>query len=130
MIITLCSSAKLFNRLPAIKEALERQNHTVLLPSMQDFHSDENALAKIQHNLIREHFNKIEKSDAILVVNYEKNGVRGYIGGNTFLEMGLAFHRNLPIFLINDIPDISYREELVAMQPVIIGEDWSRIVGK
>jgi len=128
MIITLCSSARFFDRLNPIKQALENLGYEILLPSMRDFHHlEESALAKIQHDLIREHFRKIKKSDAIYLANYDKNNIGGYIGGNSFLEMGLAFDLELPIFLLNDIPQISYREELIALQPIVIGENWQKL---
>jgi len=104
-IITLCSSAKFFDKLNEIKIALEKQGYEVFLPSMTDYHGlEETALAKIQNNLIRDHFDKISKSNAIYVANYEKNGVKGYIGGSVLLEMGMAFSKKIPIFLMNEIP--------------------------
>ncbi|MBI4140385.1 hypothetical protein HY485_00965, partial [Candidatus Woesearchaeota archaeon] len=85
-------------------------------------HLKENALAKIHYNLIRDHFAKIERSDAIYVANYDKDGVAGYIGGSAFLEMGKAFDKRMPIFLLNPIPhNVNYREELLAMQPIVAG---------
>lgn len=129
MIITLCSSAKFFDRLNEIKNALEQRGYDVLLPSMIDYHHlHEDALAKVQHDLIRKHFEKIDRSDAIYVANYDKNGVSGYIGGNSFLEMGKAFDKRIPILLRNNIPEkVSYYEELVALQPIVIGEDWTQL---
>ena len=41
---------------------------------------------------MRNHFDKVMWADAILVLNHDKNNVSGYIGANTLLEMGLAFH--------------------------------------
>ena len=130
--ITLCASAKFFDRLWGIKEALEKRGYEVFLPSMQDFHHLKNdALTKISYGLIREHFDKIDKSDAIYVANYEKNGIQGHIGGNCFLEMGKAFDKGIPIFLMSDIPkQVSYREELLALQPIVIGENWDKLKDK
>jgi len=124
MIITICASSKFFDRLTEIKKGLETLGHEVLLPSMGEYHSlEEDALAKIQYDLIRDHFNKIDQSDAILVVNFEKNGIKGYVGGSGLIEMGKAFDRKIPIFLFNEIPVISYREEIKAMMPMIIYGD-------
>lgn len=130
MKITLCSSAKFFERLRDIKAALEAKGHEVFLPSMQNYHHlEETALAKIQYNLIKDHFAKIDRSDAIYVVNYEKNGIRGYIGGSVLLEMGKAFDKGVPIFFMDDIPKESpYREEIIAMQPIVIGENFDKLV--
>ena len=126
--ITLCSSAKFFDRLWDIEKALKAKGYGVFLPSMKDYHSGhEDSHAKIQYDLIREHFKKIDKSHAIYVANYDKNGIEGYIGGNSFLEMGKAFDKGIPIFLLNYIPGVSYREEIIAMSPIVIGEDWERL---
>jgi hypothetical protein len=129
MNIVLCSSAKFFDKLPEIKHELVKRGHEVYLPSMQDFHSlEETVLMKIHHNLIKDHFRKIDDSHAIYVANFEKNGIAGYIGGNVFLEIGKAFDKGIPIYLMNEIPkSIGYREELLAMQPIVIGTDWTLI---
>ena len=128
MKITLCSSAKFFEKLWDIKKSLEERGHEVLLPSMKDFHHlGKDSLAKIQYDLINEHFQKIDQSHAVYVANYDKNGIAGYIGGNSFLEMGLAFYRKIPIFLLNDIPQLNYKEELIALKPIVVGEDWDKL---
>ncbi len=126
MIITLCSSAAFFDNLHGIKTALEERGHEILLPSMVNYHHlEEDALAKIQYNLIRDHFQKIGRSHAIYVANYPKDGMFGYIGGSVLLEMGKAFDKGIPIFLMYGIPvGISYREELIAMQPLVVRENW------
>jgi hypothetical protein len=96
---------------------------------MVDYHHlEETALFKIQHDLIRNHFKKIDRSHAIYVANYDSKGLEGYVGGSSFMEMTKAFDRGIPIFLLKDIPNlISYREELLAMQPVVVGEDWNKL---
>ncbi len=129
MRITLCSSAAFFDNLHDIKKALEERGHEILLPSMVNYHHlEEDALAKIQYNLIRDHFQKIGRSHAIYVANYPKDGMFGYIGGSVLLEMGKAFDKGIPIFLMKDIPqEISYREELIALQPIVVNEDWGEL---
>ncbi len=129
MKITLCSSAVFFEKLYDIKNALENRGHQILLPSMRNYHHlEEDALAKIQHDLIDEHFSKIGQSDALYVANYDKNNIAGYIGGNTLLEMGIAFYRKIPILLLNPVPSqVAYRGELLALRPIILGEDWDKL---
>jgi len=128
MKISLCSSARFFDKLQGIKERLESFGFDVLLPSMVDYHNlEETALAKIQFNLIRAHFEKINDSDAILVVNYDKGDVRNYIGGSVLLEMGKAFDCKIPIFVLNPVPEVSYREEIIALQPMILNGDLDKI---
>ena len=75
---------------------------------------------KIKYDLIRGYYEKIKKCDAILVVNPEKKGVVGYIGGNTFLEMGFGFVLNKKLFCLYGVPEMTYTPEILAMQPVIL----------
>jgi len=119
------------------QSVLERHGHTVLVP--KDFYklahneafmdSDEERITtKIEHDFIREHFRKIEKADAILILNYEKKGIVGYIGGNTFLEMGYAFGLNKKIYLLYPVPDMDYRVEMHAMKPIILNGDLNKLL--
>ena len=81
---------------------------------------EERAEHKIEHDLIREHYKKILRSDGIIVVNEEKNGIAGYVGGNTLMEMGFAHVHNRDIFITQPSPKISYQSEINAMQPMLI----------
>lgn len=77
---------------------------------------------------IREFWNKMQGSDAVLVLNLDKHGIKNYIGGNTFLEMGFAHVLNQKIFLLNPVPDIQfYRTEIEAMRPIILDGNLERI---
>jgi hypothetical protein len=62
------------------------------------------------------------------VLNHEKNGIVGYIGGNTLIEMGVAFYLGKKIYLYDPIPEMSYTEEILGMKPTVIDGDLSRIV--
>lgn len=78
---------------------------------------------------IREFWHLMQGADAILVANYDKHGIANYIGGNTFLEMGFAHVLNQRIFMLNPIPEMPYyKTEIVAMKPVIIENDLTKIV--
>lgn len=121
-----------------LKSLLEARGHSCLIPNETVGYADdrieskdgsEGARRKIEHDLIRDHHRKIERSDAILVVNHSKRGVENYIGGNTFLEMGFAYILGKKIFILNDIPPLDLiKEELLAMQPVILNGELSKLV--
>lgn len=77
---------------------------------------------------IREFWNLMQGADAILVANFDKHGIKNYIGGNTFLEIGFAHVLNQEIFMINPIPKMPYYEtEIIAMRPIVIDGDLERI---
>ena len=145
MKITLCSSAYFVEEVKSIKEQLERMGHKVLIfpdtvkldgkiVHVTDFYRmrkadlDRSEYWNLKNRLMREHFRKIQESDAILVVNLDKKGITGYIGGNTLIEMGIAFFLGKKIFLWKEpSKDLPYYEEIVAMLPIIINEDLSKI---
>lgn len=83
---------------------------------------------KNNKDAIREFWRLMQGADAVLVMNLDKHGVKNYIGGNTFLEVGFAHVLNQKIFFLNPIPDMPYyKTELIAMKPIVINGDLSKI---
>lgn len=129
MIITICGSMQFFKEMNSAKKILESAGHTVFVPIEMDNPKlnehfmktdNERITAKIEYDFIREHFHKIESSEAILILNHDKKGVKGYVGGNTFLEMGYAFGLGKKIYLLYPVPKMDYYTEMEAMQPIIL----------
>lgn len=90
--------------------------------------SSERAANKRDNDYLRVHYKHICQSDAILVVNLEKNGIKNYIGGNVLIEMGQAYVNDKAIFLLNEIPrDMPYTPEIECMDPVCLEGDVSNI---
>ena len=120
------------DRLKALGHECELHEHYVArasgkLPELWERMQKEHAKVKIEHDYIRYHYNEILKSDAVLVLNFDKNGIENYIGGNTLIEMGQAYVNNKKIFLLNPIPIMQYKEEIEALQPVVINNDLIKI---
>ena len=147
MKITICGSIAFHNEMLKTKEELEKMGHEVKLPPSQLKDGNGKPISAAQFYEIRKtslgsegwvwdrkewamkkHFDKVVWSDAILVLNYAKNNVPGYVGANTLMEMGLALHLNKKIYLLNPMPEISYKEEILGMKPIIISGDLSKIV--
>ena len=85
---------------------------------------------KIKFDLIRSYYQTINDGDAILVINSEKKGIIGYIGGNTLIEMAFAHILNKPIYLMNEVPKMTYSDEIIAMKPVVLNGNLGLIVVK
>lgn len=81
----------------------------------------------IKYDVLKYYFDKIKEGDAILVLNFTKKGIENYIGGAVFLEMGFAHVLNKKIFLLNPIPDVGYKDEIISMQPIILNNDLNKI---
>ena len=85
--------------------------------------------AKKEQGYIKWYYNAIFNSDAILVLNFDKRGIKNYIGGNTLMEIGFAHVNDKKIFLLNHIPaEVSYVDEIKAMVDNILEEDLDKII--
>lgn len=146
MKITICGSIAFLDKMLETKKKLEQAGHEVKMPPVEIIDDNGKAFpAKEYYTLrktttetkgwvwdrkeeaIKNHFDKVAWSDAVLILNYEKNNIAGYIGANTLMEMGLAFHLGKKIFLLNQIPDISYKEEILGMKPIVLSGNFSLI---
>jgi len=134
--IVICGSMSFAKEMLETRKILEAQGHQIVIPRFTEEHArqllpkSEDADRKREHDLIRDYYRKILESDAILVLNYDANGIKGYIGGNSFLEMGFAHVLHKPIYLLYPIPQMNYTDEMRAMDPMILHGDLSRLHGK
>ncbi len=143
MKVTICGSMAFAQDMLITKSKLEEKGITVFIPEgTENYVLDKTlkkktigwgtlkgAKRKIAHGLIKKHYNKIVESDAILVLNFDKNGIKNYIGGNSFLEMGFAHVLGKKIYLLNPLPTNLkvYYQELVAMQPIVLQGNLTKI---
>jgi len=115
------------------KKKLEEVGHTVEVPcdtqkfvdnsEMTTDNHEENYKWCIDNDIIRECFNSIAKNDAILLLNYPKNELNGYVGASGLMEIGLAYYLNKKIFLLYPPPSVKeakYSHEIIIMQPIIL----------
>ena len=105
----------------------------VLNPDLEIKEKGEDILLRNKQpvDMIKRYWNFIKDSDAILVLNLEKKGIKSYIGGNTLIEMGFAYCHNKKIYLFNSIPERSekmyYVDEIIDMKPIVINSDLTKI---
>ncbi|MBI4359797.1 MAG: nucleoside 2-deoxyribosyltransferase [Candidatus Jacksonbacteria bacterium] len=139
MKIAICGSLDFTEKMKEIADILKQHGHEVVIPhgaelilsGKETIESirEKGSKQKIEGDVIRSYYDKISKADAILVLNYDKRGVKNYIGGNTLMEIGFAHVLNKKIFLMNPIPEIPYyQSEIEAVKPVVIYGDLSKIV--
>jgi hypothetical protein len=88
----------------------------------------ERAAIKRENNYLHEHYANILESDAVLIVNLEKQGVKNYIGGNVLMEMGQAYVNHKKIFFLQSMPSgLPYMDEIEAMDPICLNGDLAAI---
>jgi len=133
MRLVICGSMQFGKEMIDLKERLETLGHTVALPGDTERYatgekSHEGKWEKVEGDVIRTHYNKIVEADAVLVVNFTKNGVDNYIGGNGLIEMAFAHVLAKKIFLLYPVPKMSYADEIASMKPVVLDGDLSLII--
>jgi len=132
MKIGVAGSMQFTERMMELCKKLEAMGHQVFMskfgPAFVGKTDEEKEKIKLEqkynHDAIREFWKPMQSADALLVANYDKHGIKGYIGGNAFLEMGFAHVLNQKIYLLNPVPKMPYYEtEIIAMQPTVINGD-------
>ena len=118
-IITLCGSMEFFHELIQLSKELEKIGYSVLLPSGEDhgttFAKDDDLIAYKRYFVDR-HLEKIKKADFILIANYEKRGIVGYIGSNTLMEIAFAYGFHKPIILLYPVGEQPCKSEVLGIQ--------------
>lgn len=132
MKIQICGSMTFAKEMKAAKKKLEEKGHSVTVPTNTDQHVEDplfadnlkdNLVHCIENNTIKENFNLVANADAIVVVNYPKNGIDGYIGTSTLMEIGLAHYLGKKIFLLHSIPhfdSVRWAHEVSIINPIIL----------
>lgn len=131
MKIFIVCSKHIYEKVPEIKEQLEKAGHEITLPNSYEnpFKEEETkSISPEEHikwkqRMMKLHEPKIRANEAILVLNFEKNGQPNYIGGATFVEIIKAWELEKFIYLYNPIPDCIFKDELTAINPIILNKD-------
>ncbi|MBQ3048119.1 MAG: hypothetical protein IJD48_03800 [Clostridia bacterium] len=133
-VFLICSKA-FYNKVLDFKKQLENMGHEIFLPNCFDAPETESLYrekgaeehAKFKARMYKQSEETISKMDAVLVLNFDKNGQKNYIGGATFLEVYDAFRLNKKIYFINPLPEGILHDELVGFSPIVLNGDLSKV---
>ncbi len=131
-ILLICSKA-FYVKLLDFKTDLEKLKHEIFMPNCWDCPETEakyrgtEGHSNWKASMIKHSEEVIKNMDAVLVLNYDKNGQKNYIGGATFLEIYDAFRLGKKIFFINPLPEGMLKDELIGFNPIIINGDLTLI---
>ena len=104
--LVLCGSRTFKDYIIKLGQELEKDGFEVVIP--KEFLVP---MCKRDHSML--HFSEIqnERTDYVLVVNEEKNGIKNYIGANSFAEIAMGFYKGKKVFVLNDLYE-PYLDEL------------------
>ena len=153
MKITICGSMAFHAEMEKIARQLHKNKHEVKVPLLRikvkekgrdrkmsiralieqnggvDAFPQDHSIWDEKADAIDDHFKKVEWSNAILVANYPKHNIDGYVGGNTLMEIAVAFYLKKKIYILFPISsELSYKEEILGMYPTIIKGDLSLVL--
>ncbi len=149
MRITVCGSIGFYKEMEAIRDELIKLGHEVKIPELTlevpeefgggkkvyfgeyieknggiDSFSADHKIWDLKEGAINDHFEKINWGEAILVVNHDKRGIVGYVGGNTLIEIGVGYYLKKKIYILNPVSsELSYKQEIMGMKPVFLNGD-------
>lgn len=123
--IAICSSMQFAAEIKEVARTLEEYGWKVYMPDLSEksteyLHLPAEEKQAAKRSFITNHFEKIKQSEAILVLNYEKKGVEGYVGSNTLMEIGVAFSLGKTIYLLYSPGEQSCQEEVLALASVVL----------
>lgn len=153
MKITICGSIGFYKEMEAARDELLKRGYEIKIPELArevpqeygggkkvyfgeyieknggiDAFPAEHKIWDLKEGAINDHYEKIDWSDGILVINHEKRGIDGYVGGNTLIEVGVAFYLKKKIYILNPVSsELSYKQELMGMKPVMLNGDLSSL---
>lgn len=120
--IALCGSLRFASDTNRIRDKLTSSGHQIII-----LENTEKKQEKI--DVIKNYFEKIKQADSILIINKTKNGIPGYISGNSLIEMAFAHVNNKKIYLLHPAPKMAYSDEIQAMNPVCIQGNFDKLMG-
>lgn len=137
MRLMICGSMAFARQMVTAQKKVEEMGHTVTVPHDTKAHIDDEALVDdldrnlvhaAERDLMMQSFRLVASSDAILVLNYKRKGIEGYIGTSTLMEIGLAYYLGKKIYLLNAIPshdEVRWAHEIRLINPTILHGDFS-----
>ncbi|WP_417688493.1 hypothetical protein [Roseibium sp.] len=77
---------------------------------------------------LTDYFEEIRRSDAVIIANYSKHGIGGYIGANTLMEAACGHVLAKPVYLMFSPGPQSCRLEALAVASAVCDGDVTRLL--
>lgn len=119
------------------KEILETKRHQIVMsqdvahysdnPNTKEAFDDELKQAQ-KGNSLYEGLERVAESDVLLILNYPKNGIEGYVGTSVLMEIGLGYYLKKNIYFLYPVDkNQKYALEIALVNPTILNGDLNKI---
>ena len=107
-VLSICGSMDFIDEMETIAAELTAAGWVVFTPQRAEAGfrwEDLRAAERIQRKkvYIDAHLANIRGSTAVLIANYRKNDIDGYIGANTLMEAAMAYTLGVPVYFLFSI---------------------------
>jgi hypothetical protein len=105
--IAICGSMAFMNEMEALAVTIRSFGIDALTPQREEVGLDCSKLSRaetvrLKRRYVDTHLEKIRRSGAVLIANFDKRGVAGYVGPNTLMEAAFAHALGVPVIFLND----------------------------
>jgi hypothetical protein len=112
----------------ALAEVLRDAGYEVDTPVREEKAIDWNAMSddqscELKRSYIDGHLARIKHSDLVLIANYSKNGVEGYIGANSLMEAAFAYALDVPVAYLKPVGEQPCRLEALSISGIVLGDE-------
>jgi hypothetical protein len=105
--IAICGSMAFLDEMEQIACTLSGFGCEALTPVREEHGLDWTSLSRpemlaLKKSYVDIHLDKIRRADAVLIANFSKHGVEGYVGPNTLMEAAFAYGAGIPVLFLHD----------------------------
>ena len=132
MKIMICGSMSFAKEIRELQNQLTILGHDVSVPCDTDLHIENPGFIDeldtdrehlIENNIMKKCFDILTDSEAVIFLNLPKNGIDGYIGTSSLMEMGLAYYLGKKIYLMYSHPnprEHRWAHEVASFRPSVL----------
>lgn len=103
--ICICGSMSFIDQIEKLGDALRANGFEVATPVREEQvirwnEIEAKTAASLKRAYIDGHLEKIRQSDALLIANFPKNAIEGYVGANALMEAAFGYVLGMPVVLL------------------------------
>lgn len=132
MKLCLSGSMTSIEQIEKLSKQLNAIGHETSVPSRgtESHMAERLAQAETQEKkaiFVEDHLEKIRESEGVVIANFEKNGVSGYVGPSALMEAAMAYALGKHLFVLNDPSDAAADSDLSSLGAIKLGGDYRLI---